>query len=175
MATWRYITRGAHWRYRAAVAALAILSVAVLEYRSQIADWATVFRHNTQSYAAGPASLSGSDVIFAQYICSARDALQVKRLTPVDTLGQLQSDSEALDAKQIELDDLKTQIVVAPTTYLSGPSDMDYRKQMVDQYNALLASYRTDEAALKQRTDTFNLQTLARKNYLQEHCRAIGQ
>ena len=175
MASWRYIARGAHWRYGAAVAALAILSGAILKYRSEIADWALMFQHHAQSYAVNPAAVSGPEVVFAQYVCSALDGLQVKRLTPIDTLGQLQSDSEALDAKQIELDDLKTQIVVAPTTYLPGPSDMDYRKQMVDQYNALLASYRTDEAALKQRTDTFNSQTLARKKYLQQHCRSIGQ
>jgi hypothetical protein len=52
---------------------------------------------------------------------------------------------------------------------------MDYRKQLVDRYNTLLASYRNDAAALKQRTDTFNSQTMAHNSYVQQHCQRIEQ
>jgi hypothetical protein len=175
MAGRRYIAGGTHWRQGAAAAALIILSGVVLKYRSEIADWAMLLQHHAHSDAVNLTAIDGPDVMFAQYVCSAQDAVQVKRLTPIDTLAQLQSDSDSLNAKQIQLEDLKTQIVVAPTAYLAGPSDMDYRKQLVDQYNALLASYRTDEGALKQRTETFNSQTLARKKYLQQHCRTAAQ
>jgi hypothetical protein len=126
------VTEGelAHWRYIASIAALVVLGGGLLfkEDRSQILRWARMFGHHATSSVGNPISNTEADVTIGQFVCSGKDAAQVKRLTPIDTLGQLQSDTEALDAEEHELDDLKTQIVVAPTTYLPGPSDMDYRK-----------------------------------------------
>ena len=166
----------AHWRYTAPIVALVILGGGLLfkEDGSEILHWLRMFGHHATSVVGNSIS-EEADVMIGQFVCSGKDAAQIKRLTPIDTLGQLQSDTEALDAEEHELDDLKTQIVVAPTTYLPGPSDLDYRKQLVDRYNTLLASYRNDAAALKQRTDTFNSQTMAHNSYVQQHCQRIGQ
>lgn len=117
------------------------------------------------------AETSYGPVVLSGFTCSTKEVAQLKRLAPVDTVGQLQEDAEALEAKQRELDDLKTQIDILPTTNFSGPSQLDYRLHMVDQYNTLLGSYQNDSAELNRRKNAFNAQADAYQHFLELHCK----
>lgn len=122
----------------------------------------------SQAIQKGPVRLG-------QFVCSAKDAAQVKSLTPIDSMGQLQSDNEALEAQERELNELKTQIDIISTNDLAAANQLDYRRQMVDKYNSSLDAYQRDGAALKQRIDTYNLQIEAHDTYLAQHCKRDEQ
>jgi hypothetical protein len=161
-----------NWRVIAGIAGLAVIGSYLLRMPY---NWA-ISQHRISVLTSREASHVGSgEVTIGQFRCSAKAATEVKRLTPIETQGQLESDKEALDARGRELAQLQVQIEATPVDDFSSSSALAYRDQMIDQYNTMQGTYESDAAALKQRIDTYNSQIEAHDSYLAQHCTSIDQ
>jgi hypothetical protein len=155
---------------------IAIAGVAIIgAYLLRTADIGKIFgRGDTHGTSPEPSQTEPKNVTIGRFKCSAKDSAEVKRLTPLDTQGQLETDKADLQAKGRELAALQVQIEAAPSNGVAGQDESDPHNQMADQYNLLQGTYESDATALKQRIDTFNSQTEAHDAYLEHHCVRIS-
>jgi hypothetical protein len=168
-----------NWRNITIAAGIALIG----SYLLRTSTSSNVSRHSIAERASPELTQTGSgltqtrsaEMTIGEFKCSAKDSAEVKRLTPIDTQGQLESDKEALEAQGRELADLQVQIEATPTNEFSSSSDVGYHNQMVDQYNLLQSTYESDATALKQRVDAFTPQMEVRDSYLEQHCAKISQ
>ncbi len=101
---------------------IAIAGVAIIgAYLLRTADIGKIFgRGDTHGTSPEPSQTEPKNVTIGRFKCSAKDSAEVKRLTPLDTQGQLETDKADLQAKGRELAALQVQIEAAPSNGVAG-------------------------------------------------------
>lgn len=121
-----------------------------------------------------PASSGNDTVAVGQYRCSRYNSNRADQLRPMNS-PELDAEQRALQRRSDALASLQLKIESDPVSQYSPQSAIDQNNEMIDQYNLLLRSYRSNSSRLQMKINQFNARVEAYNAYLLAHCTKSGR
>ena len=132
--------------------------------------WIIFSEDNSSSSTNTGANNSSDTLVIGEYRCSKYDYDKAVALNPDESEQQIDTAISAMESRSNELDRLKKEIDSSYVNEYSSQYQINQYNETVDEYNAKLATYKSDSSNLEPRIDKYNAQIKAHNNYLKNNC-----